>query len=168
MTPATTLVNLADALRRQLAEAKVRGIELTPRMDEARTALASVRMSIGDVQRALKERELEMADLVEGETIPDPTNPQGGPAGPVSGTARRAFTNDQARKAEVRRRLAADSEYQGWTRELSSLEVRRVGLETDFARLEDTARSTRSFIDATVAEVQLLVLLKSFHDVGVP
>jgi hypothetical protein len=126
----------------QIAESKLRVLRLPEAVDSARRAHAEAEFNARALRDQLAEIEAEVLVFVQAETKDD---------------GKPAFSNDAARKAEVRRRRSEKPTYQQIARTLSAAEVQCRQLALDVERLEDEHRAIRIHADYTIAETQLLV-----------
>lgn len=102
----------------------------------ARLAAAERRRELKTTSSELKDVELEVTAMVNGD---------------------KTFKNAEARKAEVTRRLRSHAGYQTAQQRAAAADVAVTNAELEVQRLEDQVKAWRAYLDATVAEIQLLV-----------
>jgi len=112
--------------------------------------LAGARRYLVDVQVARNEEEALIKTIIAAETNPD--------------TGKPAFTNAEARAAELVNRKKSSSEYQLAEKVCSDAEARVNSLQFDLERLQDEFRAYRYVVDLTARE---LALMASDHLNGV-
>jgi hypothetical protein len=120
----------------QLARVKSALLKQPDELHTARSAAAERRRELKAATSELKDVELEVTAMVNGD---------------------KAFTNAEARKAEVTRRLRSHAGYQAAQQRAAAADVSVSNAELDVQRLEDQQRAWRAYLDATAAEVALLV-----------
>lgn len=104
--------------------------------------LAGARRYLVDVQVARNEEEALIKTIIAAETNPD--------------TGKPAFTNAEARAAELVNRKKSSSEYQLAEKVCSDAEARVNSLQFDLERLQDEFRAYRYVVDLTARELALM------------
>jgi predicted nucleic acid-binding Zn-ribbon protein len=119
----------------QVARVKDIALKQPDALDAARRAHGEARKALKAATAELKDREAEIASLVAGD---------------------RDLKNVEARKAATAARLRDDAEIRRLTRAVDDAEAVVMNAEMDVRRREDEQRAWRTYLDALVAEVQLL------------
>lgn len=141
---------LLDDQARLLTElrlAKERIDALPDLLRDVREQVFAAKSAITPLQNAIKDRESETMQIVESLRIDDVTRADHG---------KPLFSNDAARKAEVKRRLQSDASHGDVAQSLARAEKVKERLEIQLSTLENEFRAKHAYIDATCAEVRLL------------
>lgn len=128
------LTRLAQELIR-LAQAIT---EMPGKLAEARTLLANRRAELESASAFLEDREADTLSLVSAETV-----------GP-----KQAFSNKEAREAEVRKRLGQDPVYLGLREDEVQAQRRKSEAEIELARLQDVDKMLDRQLEAVAAALR--------------
>lgn len=71
----------------------------------------------------------------------------------VNSNGKPLFSNESARNAELKRRLAANTEYQELKAVLGEIEARQFEAETEASQLADEFRAWKTIAELTAAEL---------------
>lgn len=106
--------------------------------------LEAARKVLKDAQTAVQELEAEMVTMIAAEVNPN--------------TGKPAFSNAEARAAELVRRKANDPRYLEASQELQRAEETMNAVQFDLERLYDEFRAYRYVVDLTARELALLAV----------
>lgn len=117
-------------------------LEFPARLHYKKHELSQARQLLTEAQVARNEEEALLKTIIAAETNPD--------------TGKPAFTNAEARAAELVNRKKASAEYQATERVCSDAEATVNSLQFDLERLQDEFRSYRYVVDLTARELAVM------------
>lgn len=128
--------NLFEQLTRLREDIRV----IPAKLQTMRVELSVAKTALETAKENLKDHELECLALVSAETVGD--------------SAKLAFTNKEAREAEVNRRLRVDADYQAKAATVSKLEVAKGNCEIALGRVQDEERALERILEAVTAQIR--------------